>query len=272
MLFFSQFLFTSSTNINFYLYKIIKLWGTFAVIQQINHFISSIYTISFSLPPEIILRFFGSTLQCGYLTSVLCAFILTLNRFDAIYRNQFFPTIDREKVFNYFIYFCYFYAFIILCVYNIPDFGYYFYLQTLSFQYSVDQNRWRYIWEYENKSTFSILIFCLFIYLNIFFKILLLRTNAPGKHYKCSDIKLLVPALFEIILTLILEILWEYWLEPNSESRYKFVILNFLYILVSGTNTITSFLILKEVQNTAKTIFNCKKKLTCNRISSVAHY
>uniref|UniRef100_A0A0N5BLN9 7TM_GPCR_Srx domain-containing protein n=1 Tax=Strongyloides papillosus TaxID=174720 RepID=A0A0N5BLN9_STREA len=236
-----------------------------------NHFVSSIYTIFYVLPPKIILRIFGSFLQCGYLTSVICALLLTLNRFDSIYHHKYFKFIDRDKFFKYGIFFCYLYGIVVLCIYNVPDFGYYFYLQTLSFQYDTDQDRWRYIWEYENKSAFVILTFCLFIYINIFLKVLFLRKQSLTESYKFSDIKLLIPPLFEILLTLSLETLWEYWLEPNSTSTYKFVILNYLFIIVSGTNTISSVLVIKEVQNTATYILKYKSKQSITRIISIAY-
>uniref|UniRef100_A0A0N5CG90 G_PROTEIN_RECEP_F1_2 domain-containing protein n=1 Tax=Strongyloides papillosus TaxID=174720 RepID=A0A0N5CG90_STREA len=86
-----------------------------------------------------------------------------------------------------------------------------------------------------------------------------------------GDIKLLIPPLFEILLTLSLETLWEYWLEPNSTSTYKFVILNYLFIIVSGTNTISSVLVIKEVQNTATYILRYKSKQSITRIISIAY-
>uniref|UniRef100_A0A0K0E7S1 7TM_GPCR_Srx domain-containing protein n=1 Tax=Strongyloides stercoralis TaxID=6248 RepID=A0A0K0E7S1_STRER len=230
--------------------------GVTEIIQQSMHFISSFYTI-FLLPTEsLLINFLASILQSAYIVSIAFVTLLTLNRFNVFYQQKWFPLINKEQFFTYGTVVLYVCFFLLIIFYMIPPFRLTFTLVNYGWLYSSQKNGWILAWEVENKTATVLLLFSFILYILIFCKVVYMRKTISNSFgLQLSDIRLLIQGIFNFLSIVFLEWGWRYLPTLVHDQSSCAIVLNYLFLLVSGNNTISGLILIKEIRKQIYGIF-----------------
>uniref|UniRef100_A0A0N4ZVY1 7TM_GPCR_Srx domain-containing protein n=1 Tax=Parastrongyloides trichosuri TaxID=131310 RepID=A0A0N4ZVY1_PARTI len=249
--------------LNFTPFKIIGNHGVLSFIQQICHFITSIRTIVGNVEIDVLNKFIGSVLNASYIGSVALILLLTINRCDIMINHS----IDRKKFYSYGIFICYFYAFILLIFYSLPCFNIVFSKVFYEWIYLKACNWSIYGFQVENKSVLSFLALSTFLYIIMFLKLMHLRSyTTTNKIVVLNDIKFLVHVLLCFASVGILEFCWSGILKNIYMNEFTSMVPHFIFIFVSGTNTLSTFCFVKEIRDDVISCLRCQR---LNKVQSI---
>uniref|UniRef100_A0A0K0FIB0 G_PROTEIN_RECEP_F1_2 domain-containing protein n=1 Tax=Strongyloides venezuelensis TaxID=75913 RepID=A0A0K0FIB0_STRVS len=253
-------------------YKIMLQLGIADLIQQLCHCISGFYAVFYFFPSDVLSYAVGSLLQCAYMTSASFILLLSLNRFDVFYNISIIPTFDKKRAFVIGIIICYIWGISLFIFYLFP---------SNRLEFSSINYGWNYTgnktlgYQIENKSVIAMLIISFICYLFILGKIMYMRgLSSSGIIITLSDMKLLVQAIINFITITLLEICWYQFSGIITDAELNLLAINYLFIFVSGANTLLNFCFLKEVRKEVKTFLICytnrKQKITRTVVRRIA--
>ncbi|CEF64546.1 Hypothetical protein SRAE_1000280000 [Strongyloides ratti] len=247
--------FYKKTNLMFHIpLKLMINIGVTEIIQQTIHLIASFYTIFLLSTESFLINCLASILQSSYITSIAFVTLLTLNRFTVFYQQKFLPILNNDNIFTCGIIFCYIFYILLIIFYMIPSYRLTFTLVNYGWLYSSKKDKWVLAWELENKTSTILLLFSFILYVLIFCKVVYMRntiSNTFGIQF--SDIRILAQGIFNFVSIVFLEWGWRYLPNIVQDQFTCAIILNYLFLIVSGNNTISGLILIKELR---KEIYN----------------
>uniref|UniRef100_A0A0N5CG91 7TM_GPCR_Srx domain-containing protein n=1 Tax=Strongyloides papillosus TaxID=174720 RepID=A0A0N5CG91_STREA len=239
-------------------FRIMRHLGVSDIIQQSIHFTSAFYTIFLFSTNSIIVNCLASILQSAYITSVAFITLLTINRFDVFYQQPFLSFVNRKILFNCGIVICYICLILLIIFYMIPSFRLTFTLVNYGWLYQSKKNMWTPAWEVENKTVTFLLLLSFVLYVLIFCKIVYMRSATSSlSKIQFSDIRILAQGIFNFLSIVFLEWAWRYLPNIVGEQYTCATVLNYFFLFVSGNNTLSGLLLIKEIRNEIWNLIMC---------------
>uniref|UniRef100_A0A0K0E7S0 G-protein coupled receptors family 1 profile domain-containing protein n=1 Tax=Strongyloides stercoralis TaxID=6248 RepID=A0A0K0E7S0_STRER len=239
-------------------YIIISHLGLVDFIQQICHFISGFYVIFYYFPDSILSYGIAALLQCSYMTSVSFILLLSLNRLDVFFDFKIIPVFNKKKAFFFGIIICYIWAIALFIFYMFPSNR----LEFISINYS-----WNYVgnktlgFQLENKSVIIMLVISFICYLCVIGKIMHMRgLTSGGLVVTLSDIKILLQAMLNFFSITFLEVSWSNISGIITQAGISLMPISYLFIIISGGNTMMNILFIREVRSEITNFFTCYTK------------
>ncbi|CEF64547.1 Hypothetical protein SRAE_1000280100 [Strongyloides ratti] len=239
-------------------YIIMSNLGFVDFIQQICHFISGFYVIFYYFPTNILSYGIASILQCSYMTSVSFILLLSINRLDVFFDFKIIPVFNKKKTFIIGICICYTWGIALLIFYMFPSNR----LEFVPINYS-----WNYVgnitlgFQLENKSVLIMLIISFICYLCIIGKIIYMRGLTSARLViTLSDMKILFQAMLNFCSITLLEICWANISGIITNAGMSLMAISYLFIFISGGNTILNVLFIKEVRREITNFWTCYTK------------
>uniref|UniRef100_A0A0K0F4D0 7TM_GPCR_Srx domain-containing protein n=1 Tax=Strongyloides venezuelensis TaxID=75913 RepID=A0A0K0F4D0_STRVS len=219
------------------------------LIQQICHFVSSIYSIFLIRPIEIIGNIIASMLQTFYLSSITILFVLSLNRFDIIFNRIIFQSLNREKFFYYYIIINYIWNVPLFAFFMVPNFELYFSLYDYGWKFNRTTPNWKIALTVENRYVITLLSLSFIIYVIIIGRIVKIRSYASRNiNISFSEIILFIQGVLTFLFIVFIEACWSFLSKYLPQSKYTFTVLNYLYLLSTGTHSILNIIFVKELR------------------------
>uniref|UniRef100_A0A0N4ZY45 7TM_GPCR_Srx domain-containing protein n=1 Tax=Parastrongyloides trichosuri TaxID=131310 RepID=A0A0N4ZY45_PARTI len=234
-------------------YRVMTHLGIFDLLQQSCHFLSGFFTVFKYEPLKIFNHIISSILQSSYMTSVAMLLLLALNRFDVFYDLKFIPVFNKRKAFLLGIIICYIWFGGLFIFYMFPE---------NQLEYVLINYSWNYVgvsnlgFQLENKSVLIMLVISFISYISIIGKIMKMRCLTSNKTFiTITDIKLLFQAILNFVTVLLLELCWSILSGIVYDPNVAIITISYLFILVSGNNTLLNILLIKEVKREVYNLF-----------------
>uniref|UniRef100_A0A0N4Z0D1 7TM_GPCR_Srx domain-containing protein n=1 Tax=Parastrongyloides trichosuri TaxID=131310 RepID=A0A0N4Z0D1_PARTI len=254
-------------------FKIIFNLGIYSFLQQLSHFISGIFLI-LNLSPQLWYGYMlSSLLQSSYITSIAFVLLLTINRFDVFFNIRLFKPTCRLKFFNTSIISCHILFGLLYIFYLLPSFRIYFSSEAFCWQFEGEGIEVSIAFEVQNRTVISLLTISVLFYIITFIKIIHMRyvSSKNGKaNIKFSDFKILLQALFNFISIVLLELCWDLFASVIFVLNNGYSISDLIYVLISGNNTILTFVMSSDIRIKAFRLL-CKKKDNYNNKININH-
>uniref|UniRef100_A0A0N4ZX90 G_PROTEIN_RECEP_F1_2 domain-containing protein n=1 Tax=Parastrongyloides trichosuri TaxID=131310 RepID=A0A0N4ZX90_PARTI len=230
-------------------FKLMRHLGITEIIQQVGHLISSFYSLFYDTPQNIFGTFIASILQTGYVCSIVFLFLLTLNRFDVIFNRTFLSSINRDKFFNVMIIINYLWGIILVIFFMLKEFRLYYSLYDYAWQYEAVDPSWKIAQTFENRFVISVLLICFIFYIIIIGKIMYLRSySSSGSLFSFTDLNLLLQGVLNFLVLVFLELCWAILYKVLPSSKYTYTVINYVYILSSGINSILGIIFIRDIR------------------------
>uniref|UniRef100_A0A0K0G411 7TM_GPCR_Srx domain-containing protein n=1 Tax=Strongyloides venezuelensis TaxID=75913 RepID=A0A0K0G411_STRVS len=254
-------------------YKIMKHQGQILLIKQLGHFCTS-FIIFFSIDNKLLfVSIIGSMINGCYIGNAMFILLITINRLLIMYRNSQLP-IYVDRIFIFSIFLCYLCAISFFIFFLFPSHRIIFdlkYYEWYSVSY-IDRDMGNKIFtEIQNQIVLITLGIASTLYLLIFLRIIFLRLLSRNSIIVAEDAKFLLYAILNFFSIVFLEIAWSKLNFYFSYSDGFIIVPQFLYIFVSGSNTIFTFCFVSQVRKNIFRSTKPKKKTITTKIRLIRY-
>ncbi|CEF69578.1 7TM GPCR, serpentine receptor class x (Srx) family-containing protein [Strongyloides ratti] len=231
-------------------FEIMRHQSHLVIILQLCHFATSFITM-FDLEEIFLFNLLvGSLMEFSYVGYVSFILLLSINRFDAMYNNFFFPNISRKKIFSIGIIICYLFGFPIFVFFVIPNNRLVYNGQAYGWTFRQSIRVVLIVARIKGNTILAFLVICFILYILIILKIIQMRCRSKKirkKSLSLEDFKLLIHTQLCFATIAFVELCWIGIFPFFISTITGTMCVQILFNSITGVNTLFTLIFVKDV-------------------------